>query len=186
MPPSFLPSGPSFLPVPSALVSFCSVGGLHRVLPVGWLGVVCDVPPLLTVSFHPGAAGRRLLRLGDPFVVNLPTEEMTQTLAARRCPNQEGNRPASDQSPLQYISAESKKVPLVAGCPVRIECRCRALTVRFGQYRLCGEVLAVHLDGLRQEVVAPVDLGRLSLFLRSRFQGHGAGLETRTVSVSVS
>jgi hypothetical protein len=35
-------------------------------------------------------------------------------------------------------------------------------------------------------VVAPVDLGRLSLFLRIRFQGHGVGLETREVSVGRS
>jgi flavin reductase (DIM6/NTAB) family NADH-FMN oxidoreductase RutF len=165
MPPSPLPLFPSFLPVPSALVTFRAAGGGRRVHAVGWLAVVCGASPLLSVWYRPGADERDRLRAGDPFVVSLPGEELLRTLAGL--------------PPLSFVVGAERAGPLVADRPVRMECRCRSLTVRFGQYRLCGEILAVHLDGQRHELAAPVDFCRLAPFQRRRFQGPAAGREPR-------
>ena len=174
--------GLSFLPVPSALVTFRSPGGKGRVHPVGWFGVVCDNPPLLTVCLRLGADDRGKLRAGDLFFVNLPNEELMQFLAGRMWPGRDADLATSGRSPLSFLAGEERGVPLVAACPVRIECRCRSLKVRFGQHRLCGEVLAVHLDGRRQELAAPVDFCRLMPVQRLRFQGPDANCRPRDVS----
>ena len=174
--------GLSFLPVPSALVTFNSSGGKGWVHSVGWLGVVCDNPPLLSVCLRPGADDRGKLRAGDLFFVNLPNEELMQFLAGRMWPGRDADLATSGRSPLSFLAGEERGVPLVAACPVRIECRCLSLKVRFGQHRLCGEVLAVHLDGRRQELAAPVDFCRLMPVQRLRFQGPDANCRPRDVS----
>lgn len=181
MPQCSLPLGQSFLPVPSALVTFRSPGGERRVHSVGWLGVVCDTPALLTVCFRSGADDWKPLREGDLYAVNLPGEDLLQALAGRMCPGWETDLATLGRSPLSFLAEEGTEVPLIAACPVRIECRCRSLDIRFGQCRLRGEVHAVHLDGRRQELRAPVDFCRLAPFQQRRFQGRGAGLEQREV-----
>lgn len=184
MPQCALASGPSFLPVPSALVTFRSPGGERQVQSVGWLGVVCGTPALLTVCLRSGAGDRELIPAGHLFFVNLPNEELLQVLAGRMWPGRETDLATSAGTSWPFLAGEERGVPMVAACPVRIECRCRSLRVRFGQYRLCGEVLAVHIDGHRREIAAPVDFCRLAPFQRRRFQGRGVALEQRKVSVS--
>jgi hypothetical protein len=71
---------------------------------------------------------------------------------------------------------------LIAACPVRIECRTRSLAVRFSQYCLRGEIVAVHLDGQRQEMPAPVDFCRLLALQGRRFSGLAASSQPRDVS----
>jgi flavin reductase (DIM6/NTAB) family NADH-FMN oxidoreductase RutF len=112
-----------------------------------------------------------MLRAGDLFFVHMPNEELVQALAGRIWPGLDAELATSGQSTLALLAGEVKGVPLGAACPVRIECRCRSLKGRFGQHRLCGEVLAVHLDGRRQELAAPVDFCRLMPLQRRRFQG---------------
>jgi len=182
MPQSSRAFGLSFLPVPSALVTFRAPGGKGRVHSVGWLGVVCDNPPLLTVCFRPGTGDREMLHAGDQFFVNLPNEELLQALDGRMWPAWEADLATSGRTPLPFLTGELGGVPLVAACPVRIECRCRSLKVRFGQHRLCGEVLAVHLDGRRQELAAPVDFCRLMPLQRRRFQGLSTNCQSGDVS----
>jgi flavin reductase (DIM6/NTAB) family NADH-FMN oxidoreductase RutF len=123
-----------------------------------------------------------MLRAGDLFFVNLPNEELMQTLAGRTWPVRDADLATSGRSPLALLAGEKRGVPLVADCPVRIECRCRSLKGRFGQHRLCGEVLAVHFDGRRQELAAPVDFCRLMPVQRLRFQGLGTTCQTGEVS----
>jgi hypothetical protein len=123
-----------------------------------------------------------MLRAGDLFFVNLPTEELLQALDGRMWPGWEADLAISGRSPLSFIAGGERGVPLVADCPVRIECCCRSLKVRFGQHRLCGEVLAVHLDGCRHELVAPVDFCRLMPLQKRRFQGFGASCMPGDVS----
>jgi flavin reductase (DIM6/NTAB) family NADH-FMN oxidoreductase RutF len=178
-----LPPGPSFLPVPTALVTFRSAGGARRMLSVGWLGVVCAVPPLLTVCVRPGGDGRKLLRAGDLFIVNLPGEELLQALTARMGSGREGAL-ASFCLPPPFVPGEdaAEGAALITACPVRIECRTRSLAVRFSQYYLRGEIVAVHLDGQRQEMPAPVDFCRLLALPGRRFSGLAASSQRRDVS----
>jgi hypothetical protein len=105
-----------------------------------------------------------------------------QALAGPMWPGRDADPALAGRSPLSLLVEEERGVPLVAACPVRIECRCRSLKGRFGQRRLSGEVLAVHLDGGRQELAAPVDFCRLMPLQGRRFQGFDANCPPRGVS----
>lgn len=178
-----LPPGPSFLPVPSALVTFRAAGGARRTLSVGWLGVVCAAPPTLTVCVRPGEDGRKFLRAGDLLIVNLPGEELLRELTGRMR-SVRGSGTATSGLPRSFVPGEAAEEggALVAACPVRIECRIRSLAVRFSQYYLRGEVVAVHLDGQRQEMTAAVDVCRLLSLQGRRIPGLSASFRLGTVS----
>jgi flavin reductase (DIM6/NTAB) family NADH-FMN oxidoreductase RutF len=105
-----------------------------------------------------------------------------QALAGRMWSGRDTDLASPGRSPLSLLAGEERGVPLVAACPVRIECCCRSLKRRFGQHRLCGEVLAVHLDGRRQELAAPVDFCRLMPSQGRRFQGFDANSQPRGAS----
>ena len=77
--------------------------------------------------------------------------------------------------PFVVALAAEESPPEGAAWPVRLECRCRFLEGRFGQYRLGGEIVAVVHDGGRQELVAPVDFSRFALLAPHRSGGRGSG-----------
>lgn len=179
MPQSSLPHGLSFLPVPSALVTIGSEDDGRRVFPVGWLGVVCDSPPLLAVCLHAGAAKQELLRMGDLFSVDLPDEETIRPPDSQRWLDRLEGLAESGPSLPSLAGQVFWSEPLVTVSPVRMECRCCSLAVRYGQYWLRGEIFAVYLDGHRQEITAAVDLCRLLPLQGRRFQRRDERLRRR-------
>jgi len=150
MPLSYSPSAVPLRPLPAALLTFVPPNGEPRVIAVGWVGVVSTVPPLLCLQFGGGADSIELPGVGEPFVVALAAEESPPGLRRNLPP-----------------------APAGAAWPVRIECRCRFLEGRFGQYRLGGEIVAVAHDGGRQELVAPVDFSRFAPLAPHRSGGRG-------------
>lgn len=158
---------PSFIPVPSALVSFRSFSGEPQALFVGWVGVICTSPAVLTVSFRCPEADFAAVREGEPFALNIPDEEMLQALAKPVRPDMEG----SPRGRLSFIQGAWTGTPLISECPVQIECRCLHVEFCFEQKRLSGEIIAVHIDGVRHDMAAPVDLFRLNPFKRCYFPG---------------
>lgn len=173
---SSLPHGLSFLPVPSALVTVCPDEECRRAFPVGWLGVVCGSPAVLTVSLHTQATKRELLRVGDLFSVDLPAEETMRSLGDQDWLDQAEGLAVTGQAPQSYPAGAGRRKPLVAVPPVRIDCRCRSLGVRFGQCWLCGDIVAVYLDGNRQKMTAAVDLSHLLPWQKRRFRRCSEGL----------
>jgi len=121
------------LPLPAAQLTVAGPQGEERVIALGWVGVVYTAPPLLLLQFGDGSGTAELPAAGESFVVALPDREGTMELAPGASPE----------------SAD-------AAWPVRVDCRCRFLECRFGQYRLGGEVVAITRQGRRQELSASV------------------------------
>lgn len=152
---SFSP-GLSFLPVPSALLIFAGEGGGRLAFPVGWMGVVCGSPSVLNVWLYTKAIKRGQLRVGSLFAVELPAEKTIRPSSDGQRSGRPEEEFACRQAPPAVAEAGTG-----AGLSVRIECRCCSLRMRFDQYRLRGEILAICLDGRRQEMTAALDLSRL-------------------------
>jgi len=132
-----IPGAPR-LPLPAALLIFAGVHGEARAIAVGWVGVVSTAPPLLMLQFGGGTGIAELPAAGESFAVALPGKGLPR----------EGGGLAPPTEDVAW--------------PVRIECRCRFLESRFGQYRIGGEVLAITRKGRRRELPAPVVFGILT------------------------
>lgn len=161
MPKSSYPQRLSFFSVPAALLVIAADDGERQIFPTGWVGVVCSSPCEVMIWLPAKTVEKGLLRAGSPFAVEWPAEEALWSLTEGLRQGRSEGKFVSGMTPLASFGGTTRGYPLTADSSVRIECRCRSLATRFGQFRLCGEILAIYLEGRRQEVPAALDLCRL-------------------------
>ncbi len=111
--------GSTWWPAPVTLVS-C---GIERpnIWAVGVLGAPCDDPPILTVSPRVGMYSYRLMSETGQFVVNIPTAHMVREM--EYCGTNSGVE-VDKWAACGFTQVPGKvvDVPLIAECPVNIEC----------------------------------------------------------------
>ncbi len=137
------PGSTSLYPVPAVLVS-C---GLERpnIITLAWVGTVCSDPPAVSIAVRPERFSHGLIVETGEFVVNLP--RAGQVDAVDYCGQVSGrNVDKWEACGLTPVPASKIDTPLIAECPVALECRVtRQLTL--GVHDLfIGEVLAVQID----------------------------------------
>lgn len=131
-------------PVPAVLVS-CGTGSQANIITLAWAGTVCSDPPLIGLGVRPGRHSHTLIADVGEFVVNLPRADQVQLVD--HC----GMVSGRDEDKWEACGftpspAAQVKVPLIAECPVNIECRLRQ-TISLGSHDLfIGEVVNVQLD----------------------------------------
>lgn len=134
-----------FLPKPVVLVSTAH-GGRDNVMTAAWVSVVCMEPPQVAVAVRETRYTYELIQAGGEFVVNIPSRDLWR--AVDLCGVVSGrDRDKFDLAGLTRERASEVDAPLVAECPLNIECRvCASLPL--GSHTLfVGLVLAVHLEG---------------------------------------
>ncbi|HNU91569.1 MAG TPA: flavin reductase family protein [Spirochaetota bacterium] len=136
--------GTMLYPVPAVLVTSHN-GGTDNVLTVSWAGTVCTEPAMLSISLRPERHSYGLIRGSGEFAVNLPTADMAR--AVDLC----GVRSGADcdkfkAAKLTRRTAGHVSAPLIAECPVCIECRVRDIIPLGSHHLFISEVLAVHAE----------------------------------------
>ncbi|MCU0844448.1 MAG: flavin reductase family protein [Spirochaetes bacterium] len=136
--------GTMLYPVPAVLVS-SHYRGEENVLTVSWAGTVCTEPAMLSISLRPERHSYRLIKESGGFVVNLPTAELAR--AVDLCGVKSGAHidkfAAAKLSPGPGRHVEA---PLIAECPVCIECRVKEVMPLGSHHLFLAEVLAVHAE----------------------------------------
>ncbi len=133
----------TLFPVPVVLVS--SGDEKPNIIPIAWTGVLCSDPPILGVSIRPIRHSHGLIMKNKEFVINIPSVEILKK--ADYCGAVSGKDvdkfAATGFTP---IPGSEVKVPLIAECPVNIECKVTTV-VSLGTHDLfMGRVVAVHAD----------------------------------------
>jgi flavin reductase (DIM6/NTAB) family NADH-FMN oxidoreductase RutF len=134
-----------FLPKPVALVS-AAHAGRDNVMTAAWVNVVCMEPPQVAVAVRESRFTFELIQASGEFVVNIPSHDLWRVVDL--CGVVSGRD--QDKFSLAGLTRERSKevgAPLVAECPLNIECRVSA-SLPLGSHTLfVGLVMAVHLDG---------------------------------------
>lgn len=158
------PLGKGLCPIPSAYLTFHSVSGAPHVLTAAWVGVVCSRPAILSITL-PGSCGlSEQWPQGGEFALNMPSDEQISSGPLARLD--------VTLEPGAKISA-----PVIAECPVRIECRGASFFSRHGQRLLSGEVVVVQMGERIHGLDGPVDLCRLKPFALPLGEGRTPGFE---------
>jgi flavin reductase (DIM6/NTAB) family NADH-FMN oxidoreductase RutF len=133
-----------FLPKPVALVSTAH-DGRDNVMTVAWVSVVCMEPPQLAVAVRESRLTFELLKASGEFVVNVPSHDLWRVVdLCGVVSGRDGDKFA--MAGLTRERASKVGAPLVAECPLNIECRV-AVSLPLGSHTLfVGLVLAVHLE----------------------------------------
>ena len=175
------PGSTALFPVPAVLVT-C---GIERpnIVTLAWAGTVCSNPPMLGIAVRPERHSHGLIAQAGEFVVNLPTTRMVE--AVDRCGTVSGrDHDKFALCGLTATPAAKVRVPLIAECPIHLECVVRQ-TISLGSHDLfLGEVVAVQAD---EALIGPrggIAYSRASLlcYLAGEYYALGERLEAQGFS----
>ncbi|MEW5736971.1 MAG: flavin reductase family protein [Thermodesulfobacteriota bacterium] len=135
------PPGTMLYPLPAALVT-CAWGGACNVLTISWIGTVCTDPPMLSVSIRPERHSYEMVRQSGEFAVNLPGRDMAR--AVDFCGVNSG-RDVDKFARLGLATERAAEIsaPLLAACPVNLECRVTEVKELGSHHMFLARVLAV-------------------------------------------
>ncbi len=133
-------------PVPAVLVSCGGSGGWKpNLITIAWTGNVCSDPPMLSISVRPERYSYEIIETTKEFVVNVPSLGQARAVdwcgvVSGRC---EDKFAATGLTPSPALKVDC---PIVAECPLNIECRVRE-SLALGSHTLfVAEVIAVQVS----------------------------------------
>ncbi|MBI4789038.1 MAG: flavin reductase family protein [Chloroflexi bacterium] len=144
---------------PVAVVLVTTGGAKPNVLTCNRVASVSAEPPRLAISVRPNRYSHALIRASREFVVNLPAPDQ-QTLADYLgvVTGREEDKIATAQ--LKLAPALKIKTPLLADCPVNIECIVEREIELDSHTLFIGLVQAVHTDETLLDANGDVDVAR--------------------------
>jgi flavin reductase (DIM6/NTAB) family NADH-FMN oxidoreductase RutF len=137
------PGSTALFPVPAVMVS-C---GLEKpnIITLAWVGTVCSEPPAVSIGVRPERFSHGLLVEAGEFVVNLPRADQVDVVDF--CGNASGRDidkwAACDLTP---EPASKIRTPLIAECPIALECKISHQLTLGAHDLFIGEIVAVRAD----------------------------------------
>lgn len=131
-------------PVPPVMVS-CGSGEKSNILTVAWTGTVNTKPPMTYISVRPCRYSHALLLETKEFVINLTPASLVRK--ADYCGIYTGAKVDKFQkcgftkAPASVVSS-----PLIAECPVNLECRVTQIIPLGSHDMFLSEIVAVDVD----------------------------------------
>lgn len=137
------PPGTVLSPVPSVMVSCADENGKPNIITLAWVGTVCSDPPMVGISIRPSRYSYEIIRQTGEFVLNIPNRSLLE--AMDYCGVVSGREiDKFEATGLTPVPAELVKAPLIAECPMNLECRV-SQTIALGSHDLfLAEILRVH------------------------------------------
>jgi flavin reductase (DIM6/NTAB) family NADH-FMN oxidoreductase RutF len=136
--------GTDLVPSPVVLVTV-GEGEAANIITLGWVGMVNSVPPMIGVAVRPSRHSYPLLCAAREFVVNIPrAADVDKVDTAGIISGDELNKFAE----LGFTAVPSSQVgaPLIAECPINMECVLRHQLALGSHELFIGEIVATHYD----------------------------------------
>lgn len=157
--------GPStlFLPKPVVLVTSAHQGR-DNLMTAAWVNMVCMEPPQSMVAVRENRFTFELIQASGEFAINVPSRDIWR--AVDLCGMVTGrDRDKFALCGLSRQRAAKISAPLVAECPLNLECRVSA-SLPLGSHTLfVGLVIAVHVDEERLSEEGDIDVARFAPFV---------------------
>lgn len=116
-----------FGPVPAVLVTTVDREGRANVFTVGWTGVACSRPPMVTIAVRKERLSYENIRATGEFVINLTTRQMVKMTDFCGC--RSGRRiDKIKHFGLELETGVDVRVPSLKISPVALECRVHSVT----------------------------------------------------------
>ena len=129
-------------PVPTTLVG-ANVNGKPNYLAVAWCGILSDGPPVIYVSLEKAHYSTPGVRENGTFSLNIPSAEMVRSVDY--CGITSGYK--ADKSGIyETFYGQLGTAPMIAECPVNLECKLRQTLDFGGDEVFIGEVVQVHVE----------------------------------------
>lgn len=132
-------------PTPVVLVGCAHPKLGKNLLTIAWTGVDCSDPPVLHVSIRPSRFSHRMIKESECFTVNIPTRPLLRQVdLCGVLSGKDGDKFA--RAALTPAAGSIVEAPLVAECPVNLECRLLQIVPLGIHDMFIGEVVARHAE----------------------------------------
>jgi flavin reductase (DIM6/NTAB) family NADH-FMN oxidoreductase RutF len=163
-------------PVPVVLVS-CGHGEQANIITIAWTGILCSDPPQVGIGVRPSRHSHELIQEMGEFVVNIPGEGLLDKVDyCGFVSGRETDKFAAQG--LTPVPGSAVQTPIIAECPINIECRL-AHTLSLGSHDLfIGQVVAVQISQEALDEQGRIDNDKLKpiLFTGDEYWGLGSWL----------
>ncbi len=157
----------TLFPVPVVLVT-CGVGQDANVFSLNRIASCNAEPPMISISVRPQRASHDLIDQWGEFVINIPWQDMgvisdfVGTTTVRKLDKWQ----ATGLTPLP---AHVVQVPLLAECPINLECQVRQVLRLPSHSLFVAEVVAIHAEVsvLNEHQEVNFDMERVGLVYHS-------------------
>lgn len=170
-------------PVPVVLVSCIDLkSNRPNIITIGWVGVVCSKPPMVSISVRPSRYSYKLIKDTKDFVINIPTVDLLKEVDyCGTVSGKSGNK--FEATGLIPLIAKKTSSPLVKQCPVNLECSLQK-NIHLGSHNIfIGEVVSVHVDSNILDN-GRIDYERIKPLVVNGFEYWSLGEKTGDVFVS--
>jgi flavin reductase (DIM6/NTAB) family NADH-FMN oxidoreductase RutF len=140
MPPSTL-----LVPLPAVLVTCGSFDNKPNIITIAWCGIVCSMPPMLSISIQKNRYSFDLINRSEEFVVNITGGHLVN--AVDFCGNHSGrDYDKFKETGLTPEPANIVSSPLVKESPINLECQVRKNLDLGSHHIFIAEIVATHVD----------------------------------------
>jgi flavin reductase (DIM6/NTAB) family NADH-FMN oxidoreductase RutF len=146
-------------PVPAVMVTCGDFAGEKNIITLAWVGTICSVPPMVGISVRPERFSHPMLKAAGEFVVNLPTSGMAKmTDYCGVASGRDGDKFAA--TGLTPAPASIVRAPLIAECPVNLECQVKEVKPLGSHDLFLAEIVAVQIDEDALNEASRLDLNK--------------------------
>ena len=147
-------------PVPAVLVACCGAGGLRpNLVTVAWTGIVCSKPPMVSIALQPERHSHGIVKATGEFSVNLPSAPMARVVDW--CGVVSGrDHDKFAESGLTPAPGTKISAPIVAECPLSLECKVSQILELGSHHLFIADILAVQVTERLLDAAGRLDLER--------------------------
>ena len=165
-------------PSPAALITSCAEDGRPNIISLGEVFNISIAKPVIVgIAIHPERYSHELITANREFVINLPTTALVSQI--RACGSVSGRKVDKFATyGLTPLKASNVLPPLIAECPVNLECRVISIQEVGDHDLFLGEVLAEHVNSDLLDETGKIIVDRLDplCYLHKQFWSIGEKL----------
>ncbi len=139
-----LKGGALVCPLPPTMVS-CGDMENSNIITIGWTGILNTVPPKTYISVRPSRHSYNIIKESGEFVINLTPASLVKE--ADYCGIYTGKKVNKfEKCKLTKEPATKVSCPMIAECPVSIECRVTDVVPLGSHDMFMADIVAVNVD----------------------------------------
>ena len=139
-----LKGGALLSPVPPVMVS-CGSMEKSNIITIGWTGILNTIPPKTYISVRPSRHSYNIIKESGEFVINLTPSQLTKE--ADFCGIYTGKKVDKfAKCKLTKEEATQLSCPMIAECPVSIECKVTEIIPLGSHDMFMAVIVAVNVD----------------------------------------
>lgn len=134
-------------PSPAALITTADANGMPNIITLGEVfNISIHQPVIVGIAIRPATYSHTLISASKEYVVNLPTAAILQKVDQCGMVSGRDKIHKFEAFGLTPLPAAEVRPPLIAECPVNIECKVLSIQTVGDHDLFLGEVAAVHAD----------------------------------------